>query len=722
MNKAIKWILIISAGLGGLFIIALLSLPFIIDPNDYKDKIITIVHDQTGRTLSIPGDIKLQVSPKLDLAFSLGEIQLAAGKDFPGTPFASSKLAEIKLALWPLLTKKQLQINTINLSGVQLNLIRNMEGKTNWEDLAGGKTPKPDQAQSTQETPDLSSQKSLPTIDIGGVNISDINVQFQDQQANKTISLHDFNLTVGHLQEDIPFPVAAEFTFILDDNKQPLTATLKTRLDLTLNLSRQHFSINGFSLNGLFQGEMFPSSKLELTLMADADINIQDEKVIIKKFIVKQGEISAETALSLTGFKAPAIEGTFTLGEYSPKNHLAQLGFALPRFSDPKILERLSASLGFSLDNEQLKIKEMQVTLDDTTIMANASVKNLQQPAYALNLHIDQLDLDRYAVKKTPGVKEATPTVAEETTQDSEDTQLVIPVHLLRGLTFNADIKIDALKAAKLKMADIILKTEGKDGLIRLQPLTAKLYEGSLTVTGAVDARPDVPEMRLKQILQGVQLGPMFVDMIGKEEVSGRADIEADVVTKGVDKEALTQNSNGTVKLSLANGRIAKLQILQTIRLAKALLDNTAPVASSATQPTGFATLTASGTLTNGVFKNSDLLAASDLMKVTGTGSVDLVREQVNYLLTIYLTDRIEREQETGLVKLGNTPIPYRIQGSFTELQQSAAIEELAKAKAKEVLFEVLETQLDTDTEEKGKPTTDVESLINQGLKGLFGK
>jgi len=726
MNKALKWILIIVAGIGGLFVVALVSLPFIIDPNDYKNEISTIVHDQTGRVLSIPGDIKLQVSPKLDVAFSLGEIQLAANKDFPDTSFASSKLAEIKLALWPLLTKKQLQINTIDLSGVQLNLIRNTDGTTNWDDLTSSTPKNADQSpESGQKKSGQTSEKSLPAIDVGSIAISDINVQYQDKQANKTISLNNFNLKVGRLQENIPFPVAADFIFSLDDNRQPLTATIKTNFNLTLNLSGQHFIVNGLNLNGLFQGEMFPSSRLELTLMADADINLPKEQVIVKKFIMKQGNLTAETILSLTGFKAPAIEGTFSLAEYSPKKHLTQLGISLPQFSDPKVLDLLSASLGFSLNSDRLTIKEMQVTLDDTTITANAAINDLQQPDYTLNLHVDQLDLDRYAVKTTNEVQEKhneTPVVSGKDIQpEPTEDQLILPVHLLRNLTFNANIQIDALKAAKLRMSDIILKAEGKDGLIRLQPFASKLYEGSLTVTGAIDARQDIPEMRLKKVLEGVQLGPMFVDMIGREEFSGRADIEANMVTRGMDKNTLTRNANGTVKLSLANGRIAKLQILETIRLAKALLDQKVPTAASSSQPTGFATLTATGTLTNGVFKNSDLLAESDLMKVTGKGRVDLVDEQVDYLLTVYLTDRIEREQETGLVELGNMPIPYRIQGSFTELQQSAAIEELVKEKAKEVIFEALEKQFDTGTDTKEKPATDAGSLLNQGLKGLFG-
>ena len=539
MNKAIKWLLIIIAGIGVLFGGILVSLPFIIDPNNYKEQISTIVHEQTGRVLSIPGDIKLQVSPKLDVAFSLGEIQLASSKEFPDTSFVSSKLAEIKLAIWPLITKRQLQINKIALSGVQLNLIRNIEGKTNWEDLAAGKTAKNDPSpHSGQDKPKHASKKSLPAIDIGGMDIKDINILYQDQQAKKTIALNNFNLSIGHLQENAPFLVLADFDFSLDDNKQPLTASIKTEFNLTLNLSNQHFAINDFTLNGLFQGKIFPASKIKISLMADVEISVPEEKVTLHKFVVKQNELTATTALSLVGFTTPVIKGTLKIAEYSPKQHLTQLGIPLPEFTDQKVLDRLSATLGFSLNSDQLEIKEILIQLDDTAVKANASVKNFKQPAYALNLHIDQLDLARYVIQndnEAPAAKKETP---QET---AEKQQATIPVHLLRGLTFNADIKIDKLKAAKLTLTDVTLKADGKDGLIQLQPLAAKLYEGSLTVTGQIDARPDVPKMNLKKNLQGVQLGPLFIDLVGKEELSGRADISVDVVTRGIDKAGLTE-------------------------------------------------------------------------------------------------------------------------------------------------------------------------------------
>jgi hypothetical protein len=109
-------------------------------------------------------------------------------------------------------------------------------------------------------------------------------------------------------------------------------------------------------------------------------------------------------------------------------------------------------------------------------------------------------------------------------------------------------------------------------------------------------------------------------------------------------------------------------------------------------------------------------------MKVTGKGQVDFVQEQIDYLLTIYLTDRVERDEATGLVELGKMAIPYRVKGSFTNIQQSAALEELFKAKAKELLFDTIQDKLGTDTDAgKEEPPLGKDALIDKGLRGLFG-
>lgn len=726
MAKAIKWILILGAGFACLLVIAIISLPFIVNPNDYKGQISSMMERKTGRAITIPGDITLQVSPKLDIIFSLGEVNISAGKGFADTHFLTSKLAEVEFALWPLLIKQQLQVGNIDLQGVQLNLIRRQDGTSNWADLVGlkGAGVAAPPGQPPVEQP-LNKQKPLLAgLEIGGINISDINVEFDDQRAGKIMSLNNFSLSVGHIRPGSQFPVSTDFEFLLDGNKQkqPVSGAVKTDFNLIFNPDKQQFIIAGLTLGGLFSGEMLPESELAVTVFADAEINLGAEEIIVQNLRVQHGDFRAETALFLTGFKQPLVKGTLRVFAYSLKKHLAQLGISLPEFSDPRVLERFSASLGFTFQSEQLQVKNIQIQLDDTVIMASGSVSDFKQPVYVLEVHMDKLDLDRYSLKRKETGLEPEPVVAKaETGQQVSADHPLIPVQLLKGLRFNADLNIDSLTAAKLNLSAIKLRVDGRDGLVTVKPFSANLYDGSIIAAGKIDVRPALPLMSVDKKLKGVQLGPMFADMTGKKEITGRANIDINLKTKGINPNELTKNANGTVKLSLEDGIIKRLEILETIRTAKAFMEQKPVSRAAESQPTGFATLTASGMLVNGVFKNDDLEAASELMKVTGKGQVDFVQEQIDYLLTIRLTDRIERGEATGLVELGKMAIPYRIRGSFTDIQQSAALEELFKDRAKELLMGTIQKKLDPGTDGKEEPALDTDALINRGLQGLFG-
>lgn len=725
MNRAVKWILLGGAGLTCLFVAALILIPRLIHPNDYKPQIIAMVQEQTGRTLVIPGDIRLQVSSRLDVVFSLGEIELQSGDVFPDTSFGASKLAEIRFALWPLLSEQRLQVQGITLSGVQLHLIRNSEGKTNWDDLAGttASAPAPAQAGAEAGSSDKTlPARELPTIDIGGVTISDINVQYDDQFTGKSVTLSHFNLSLGHLRDKLSFPLSADFNLGVSSGQEPLSAAVQMQCELTFDLAAQQLRIHTFSLDVILEGPQVPASKMKLSVAAEVEVNIPHETLRVSQFRLGQGDLHLSGDLSVTGFQEGTMKGNLVVAEFSPGKYLKALQLPLPELSDPQTLERFSALLEFSMDPEHFVVHVREMQLDDTSVQATVRMADFSKPNYGLELRIGQLDLDRYMLKKTSGAQETMPLPDKGTGSGAEQASL--PVQLLRDLSFTADMSMESLKAANLQLSDILLKVTGKDGLIRLEPLGAKLYEGDLLVTGEIDVRSDVPQLRLQQELSSVQLGPLFIDLTGEEELSGVADVEVQLVSGGVDVESLTRNSNGTLGLSFADGRIARLQILDTIRTAKALLDGKAMAVNARSQPTGFARLTASAVLKNGVLTSDDLAAESDLMAVSGKGTVDLVQEEVDYLLSISLTDRVERQEETGLVALGSTPIPYRIKGKFSELEQSAALEEFLTAKATELLFDSLGKELSRGAGEDGSAEempSDAGSLLNQGLKSLFG-
>src|SRR5690554_5413384 len=96
-------------------IAGLMALPFVVDPNDYKDEISSQVEKATGRTLTLQGDIGLSVFPWI--ALELGPLSLSNAPGFKSDAFAQVEAAEIRIKLMPLL-KKQLEMDTIVLDGL----------------------------------------------------------------------------------------------------------------------------------------------------------------------------------------------------------------------------------------------------------------------------------------------------------------------------------------------------------------------------------------------------------------------------------------------------------------------------------------------------------------------------------------------------------------------------------------------------------------------------
>jgi len=284
-------------------------------------------------------------------------------------------LVEINLALWPLISSKELQINNIWLEGVNINLIRNSSGMTNWEDLVGGgkKKTTDQQAPSSEETQKATKPaKALPKIDIGEIKVADINVTFTDQQAKRTVKLSDFNLNVGHIIEGNPFPFDANFSVSVDDGKKPLSATTGLSGNLTFDLAKLVFLIDQLKLKTDISGAPVPVKLFGLEMTAKAD-------------------------------------------------------------------------LGKSL----VDVSNLQINIDDTTIKGTASITDLQKPSYKAAFHIDQLNLDRYKSEKKSkpeagsnapektAQKATTPATKQQ--QNGEEDPVIIPVDLLRGLTFDAD-------------------------------------------------------------------------------------------------------------------------------------------------------------------------------------------------------------------------------------------------------------------------------------------
>ena len=135
--RALKLTGIVLGVLVALIALMLIGVRLFVNPNDFKGRIEKTVKDQTGRELHLPGDIKLSVFPWI--ALELGPVSLSNPTGFPAEPFIQVKHLALRVRLLPLL-HKELNVGRIDIDGLDLRLLKNAQGKGNWEDFGGKDT------------------------------------------------------------------------------------------------------------------------------------------------------------------------------------------------------------------------------------------------------------------------------------------------------------------------------------------------------------------------------------------------------------------------------------------------------------------------------------------------------------------------------------------------------------------------------------------------------
>ena len=155
--------IVIGLGLLGLVVMGavVVTLAYL-DPNDYKDTIAKNIKEETGRDLRIDGNIGLTFYPWLGL--DLEGVSLSNAIGFGEVPFLQTKAIKVRVKLIPLL-RKQLEMDTLVLHGATINLVKNAEGVTNWDDFM-----KPKVGESASSNDGL----PLAALVLGGIDIKNV--------------------------------------------------------------------------------------------------------------------------------------------------------------------------------------------------------------------------------------------------------------------------------------------------------------------------------------------------------------------------------------------------------------------------------------------------------------------------------------------------------------------------------------------------------------------
>jgi len=686
MGKLIRILAYLVGALALLIIVAAVVVPMVIDPNDYKDDIAAAVEAKTGRTLAIEGDIGLSVFPWL--AVEIGPTRLSNAPGFSNRPFAVVKKVSVRIKLLPLL-HKQVEMGTVVLDGLQLSLETRADGKTNWADLAAHEAGQAKPAPEAAPSEPSSGQLALAGLAIGGVRISDANVLWDDKKQGARYQVEGLSLRTGAIEPGATVPV--ELGMQLDVSEPPVKGPVNFSGEVSLSQDSQTIRLAKSELTTDLKGAGLPGGALKSRLGFDSVVHLDSGELDMPRLVVDLLGLTLEgTVQGKQLFNAPAVNADLKIKEFVPRQLIAALGQPLPVVSDATVLGKADASLKLAATADSARVSDLRLRLDDSSIDGNLSMANFARPAIRFELHLDQIDVDRYLPPQTgePAVP-VTPTTAA-----AAGAQM-FPVDTLRALDVDGSLKIDQLKAYQLNSTDIVVKLVAKGGQIRVHPAQANMYQGSYNGDLNLDVRGKQPKISMNEKLAGVQVGPLLKDMTGKDTLSGATRGSAVLTTSGQTPESLKKNLNGTLDFAFTDGAVKGFNLAAMLRKAQAQLKGQPVPTEEGPDQTDFSELTGTATVTNGVISNRDLMAKSPLLRVEGTGDVDLPAESLDYLLTAKIVGSLKGQGGKELDDLKGVSVPVQISGTFAEPKYQVRLDKVLKDTTEKKVKEKIEKKLE---------------------------
>jgi AsmA protein len=636
-----------------------------IDPNDYKQLIVDEVHKATGRQLTLAGDIELSFFPWLGLR--LGAAQLSNAKGFGDSPFASVDEIQVRVAVMPLFGG-EVRADTIRLNALHVNLSKNKQGVTNWDDLVRPKEPAP--VGEKAEKPEPAPTPTPLALAIGGIDVQEAALRWQDAQSGTEVEIAPLNLRTGAIALEEPFALKLELQTI---TKQPaIAATLILQGTVTLNPEKQRYTLGDLDVTLEAQGESLPAGHVKVSLVTniDADLEAQTLRMIplgIEALSLKlQGQIEASQLLD-----NPQIKGQLKSETFSLREMLKRLGPPVPQTADADVLNKAVIDLAFNASARDAALSHLAVTLDDTHITAEGKVASFAKPRIRFSVAVDEIDVDRYLPPKKESPAAPAPQ-APAPGQPSEDDRLALPVDALRALHMNGELQVGKLKVANLRLSNVEATLSAKDGLVELKPVKTSLYKGQLDGGVRIDARGNTPAFGMMTKLNGIEIGDLVHDLQQeKAYLRGISNLGFDLKTRGDRVSTLMKQLNGHIDLAVLDGALRDRKLASKIEAVIAFLKNREPV------PTGeemlFESLSATANVDKGVLRNNDLQLITALILAKGKGAVDLGNERIDYELGVALAGGDKDKKRTF--------VPITVQGPFAKLDYGLDLEKIAKEK-----------------------------------------
>lgn len=631
----------------GLFLVlaavaALVTLTLLFPGDIVRDRIAAKVKADTGRTLTMSGPVSFSFVPSAHV--TMENVALSGPRGMESPNLAEIGTLEVGVSLLPLLWR-EVNVDSVLLRDPVFNLAVDVNGRRNWDvthrtagaafdtnkplRLAQSSTTANDASDPPREASRSINRQALSDISLSDMSIENGTVRFTDARKRRTHEATEISAKIA--MRSLTRAAKSEGTLVYQGETISYDAEVST-VEKLISQRPAHVAAN-------IKSDLF-SARYEGTLLLDNG--------------ELEGKLRAQT---------PALAKTANwLGAKIPKN--VELG-------PLDVTGQLRAS-GKNYTFSNAKLAANGATASGVLILDAAP----DRPYLHGELSIASLDLNRF-MRPSPQPSQVDgvqpPTRVQGYTAKRAWSEEPLRVTAMQAMDADLDLSVGEVIRKEVRTGKAHIAFKLKDAVMQTAFKELELYGGSGQGTVIVDGRnPDNPRVDVDLTLTDIAMHPLLQDAAKLDWIEGRGSAKINVSGTGPHEKALIQSLSGQASIDVRKGAVRGINI---DRMAESLGDG--DFNGLSTQPndkTPFNQLTASWQIENGVARNDDLRLASTHVSATGTGSVFLTEQELDYTMRPSLGSG---EDGQGL------EVPVRMEGSWHDPKYSVdvggAVEQLGR-------------------------------------------
>ena len=535
--------------------------------------------------------------------------------------------------------------------------------------------------------------------------------------------------------------------FKLDGGRSSLTL----KATATGKTAKQVFNFKQVALNANLASKAFPKGRLKFGLGADVKLDVKGETLKATKLNIGFGGAKVLGTLAVSQLlSSPGYLANLTMPKFNPRKMLAALGQPPLATADKKALSSAELKVKAKGDLQRVALDAVDLKLDQSRLTGKLAVANFASPAIQFDLDLDRINADRYLPppqgvnkkprkKKRKGKSNNQKANREPAAASPGSASVLLPREFLRALNLDGELKVGRLEINKLKLTKVVFKAKAKNGKVSLNPLNANLYRGNYAGKVRIDATGKQPKVVFDEKLTNVQAGPLLRALSGEAPLSGKTFFTAKGSATGPDELSLRKTLNGNATFRFEDGKIHGVDLARLLcgglgsilgggdvdagALLGSLLNQAVGKQSNRSQAgdpeggTRFAELNGTMKIKQGVATNNDLRMRSPLLRVSGKGRANLVKERINYTVYASVVDSCEGQGAKDK-RLKGLEIPVKVSGKFSNLKYEPQWTELAGALDSQP--QKSRANKNKKKKNKKKRRKKTEEQVEDALKGLL--